>query len=111
MVSGLLIVVMGYFVVDKFVLPKRSVPAAEAPATASAPAFNPPAHSIAVLPFTNMSGDKEQDYFSDGLSEELLNSLARINELQVAARTSSSYLNGQHAGLATLRHSMMLTPV
>src|SRR5260370_14669595 len=88
-VSGLLILVMGYFVVDKFVLPKRSVPAAEAPA--SAPAFNPPAHSIAVLPFTNMSGGKEQDYFSDGLSEELLNSLARINELQVAARTSSFY--------------------
>jgi hypothetical protein len=69
-VSGLLILVMGYFVVDKFVLTKRSVPAAEAPATAPAPAFNPPAHSIAVLPFTHMSGGKEQDYFSDGLSEE-----------------------------------------
>jgi len=37
----------------------------------------------------NLSGDKEQEYFSDGLTEELLNSLAEINELQVAARTSS----------------------
>jgi len=49
--------------------------------------FTPPPHSIAVLPFVNMSGDKEQEYFSDVLTEELLNSLARINELQVAART------------------------
>jgi TolB-like protein len=109
--SGLLILVMGYFVVDRFVLPKRSVPAAEAPATGPAPAFNPPAHSIAVLPFTNMSGDKEQDYFSDGLSEELLNSLARINELQVAARTSSFYFKGEHADLATIAHKLNVASV
>ena len=108
-VSGLLILVMGYFVVDKFVLPKRSVPAAEAPVPG--PAFNPPAHSIAVLPFTNMSGDKEQDYFSDGLSEELLNSLARINELQVAARTSSFYFKGEHADLATIAHKLNVASV
>jgi TolB-like protein len=110
-VSGLLILVMGYFVVDKFVLPKRSVPAAEAPATAPAPAFNPPAHSIAVLPFANMSGDKQQDYFSDGLSEELLNSLARIDELQVAARTSSFYFKGEHADLATIAHKLNVASV
>jgi len=108
-VGGLLILAMGYFVVDKFVLPKRSVPAAEAPVTA--PAFNPPAHSIAVLPFTNMSGDKEQDYFSDGLSEELLNSLARISELQVAARTSSFYFKGEHADLATIAHKLNVASV
>jgi hypothetical protein len=52
-------------------------------------AFAPPPHSIAVLPFANMSGDKDQEYFSDGLTEELLNSLSEINELQVAARTSA----------------------
>jgi serine/threonine-protein kinase len=52
-------------------------------------AFNPPPHSIAVLPFVNLSGDKEQEYFSDGLTEELLNSLTHIEGLQVAARTSS----------------------
>jgi TolB-like protein len=46
-------------------------------------------NSIAVLPFVNMSSDEEQEYFSDGLSEELLNLLARIPELNVAARTSS----------------------
>ncbi len=45
--------------------------------------------TIAVLPFVNMSSDKEQEYFSDGLSEELLNLLTKIPELRVAARTSS----------------------
>ncbi len=109
--SGLLILVMGYFAVDKIVLPKRSVAAAETLATIPAPAFNPPPHSIAVLPFTNMSGEKEQDYFSDGLSEELLNSLARINELQVAARTSSFYFKGEHADLATIAHKLNVASV
>jgi TolB-like protein len=59
------------------------------------PAFNPPAHSIAVLPFVNMSGDPQQEYFSDGLSEELLNSLVRISELKVAARTSAFAFKGK----------------
>jgi TolB-like protein len=107
--SALLILAIGYFVVDKFVLPKLSVPAAVGPAPV--PAFNPPAHSIAVLPFTNMSGDKQQDYFSDGLSEELLNSLARINELQVAARTSSFYFKGEHVDLATIAHKLNVASV
>jgi len=51
----------------------------------------PPEKSIAVLPFTNMSDDPEQEYFSDGLTEELLNLLAGIDELKVAARTSSFF--------------------
>ena len=46
-------------------------------------------NSIAVLPFVNMSDDKEQGYFSDGISEELLNLLAKVPQLKVAARTSS----------------------
>ena len=45
--------------------------------------------SIAVLPFADMSPDKDQEYFTDGLSEELLNLLAKIPDLKVAARTSS----------------------
>lgn len=69
-------------------------------------AFAPPPHSVAVLPFVNLSGDKEQDYFSDGLTEELLNSLSRINELQVAGRTSSFYFKGEHADLTTIAHML-----
>jgi TolB-like protein/cytochrome c-type biogenesis protein CcmH/NrfG len=75
-------------------------------ATADATPFNPPPHSIAVLPFVNMSGDKEQEYFSEGLTEELLNSLSRINELQVAARTSSFSFQGEHPDIATVAHKL-----
>ena len=68
--------------------------------------FSPPPHSIAVLPFVNMSGDQEQEYFSEGLTEELLNSLARVNELQVAARTSSFSFQGQHPDILTVAHRL-----
>jgi TolB-like protein/Flp pilus assembly protein TadD len=59
-----------------------------------------------VLPFVNMSGDKEQEYFSDALTEELLNSLAAIEGLQVAGRTSSFYFKGEHADLGTVAHKL-----
>jgi TolB-like protein/DNA-binding winged helix-turn-helix (wHTH) protein/Tfp pilus assembly protein PilF len=61
--------------------------AAESQATA--PPFAPPQHSIAVLAFSNLSGDPTQEYFSDGLSEELIDSLSRVNDLHVAARLSA----------------------
>jgi len=76
-----------------------------APAPATPPAFAPPAHSIAVLPFVNLSGDKEQEYFSDGLTEELLNSLAEIDGLQVAARTSSFSFK-EHPDIVTVAHKL-----
>ncbi len=52
-------------------------------------AFAPPPNSVAVMPFANLSGDPDYAYFTDGISEELLNSLARVSGLQVSARTSS----------------------
>jgi TolB-like protein/predicted Ser/Thr protein kinase len=55
--------------------------------------------SIAVMPFVNMSGDPDNQYFSDGLSEELLNALAQIPELRVAARTSSFQFKGKNEDL------------
>ena len=54
-------------------------------------------NTIAVLPFVNMSSDEEQEYFSDGITEEILNRLAGIRELQVAARTSVFSFKGQSA--------------
>jgi TolB-like protein/Tfp pilus assembly protein PilF len=68
--------------------------------------FAPPPHSIAVLPFANMSGDKDQEYFSDGLTEELLNSLAEIGELQVAARTSSFSFKGTNTDIGTIARKL-----
>lgn len=64
-------------------------PAADTGQHASSSAATAPPYSIAVLPFVNLSSDKDNDYFADGLAEELLNLLARIPQLRVAARTSS----------------------
>ncbi|MEJ2161421.1 MAG: hypothetical protein P8X53_13215 [Chromatiales bacterium] len=58
--------------------------------------------SIAVLPFINMSGDAENEYFSDGLSEELLNVLARVPDLRVAARTSSFHFKNKTGDVAEI---------
>ena len=55
--------------------------------------------SIAVLPFVNMSSDPEQEYFSDGISEEILNQLVRVDGLSVASRTSAFSFKGQGLGL------------
>jgi TolB-like protein/Flp pilus assembly protein TadD len=74
--------------------------------SATPPAFSPPAHSVAVLPFLNMSGDPKQDYFSDGLSEELLNSLTSIRDLHVAARTSSFFFKGKEVDLSDVAHKL-----
>ena len=58
-----------------------------------------PGKSIAVLPFENLSGDKEQEYFSDGIAEEILNALARIKNLKVAGRTSSFRFKGENVDI------------
>ncbi len=60
----------------------------------------PPEKSIAVLPFENMSGDPGQEYFSDGLAEELLNLLARIPELRVTSRSSAFFYKGKKFKIA-----------
>ncbi|MEO6080484.1 MAG: TIR domain-containing protein [Steroidobacteraceae bacterium] len=59
-------------------------------------------HSIAVLPFADMSAEKDQEYFSDGLAEELLNELAQIKELRVAGRTSSFSFKGKNEDLRSI---------
>jgi TolB-like protein len=90
---------------------QRTTSAAAPTTAAPLGAFNPPPHSIAVLPFVNMSDDKEQEYFSEGLTEELLNSLARINELQVAARTSSFSFAGKNPDIATVARKLNVAAV
>jgi len=68
--------------------------------------FTPPSlgapqaqRSVAVLPFANMSGDPENEYFSDGITEEIINSLTRLPDLRVAARTSSFAFKGENVDI------------
>jgi TolB-like protein/lipoprotein NlpI len=65
-----------------------------------------PERSIAVLPFTDMSEKKDQEYFSDGLSEELIDMLAKVPDLRVPARTSSFYFKDQHATIAEIAKAL-----
>jgi TolB-like protein/tetratricopeptide (TPR) repeat protein len=76
-------------------------PAAASREPSGAP-FTVAEKSIAVLPFVNMSGDAENEYFSDGISEEILNVLARVPELSVAARTSSFQFKGEKRDVAEI---------
>ena len=86
------------------------VPSASTPAAASAaPAASD--NSIAVLPFVNMSSDKEQEYFSDGISEELLNLLAKIPQLQVTARTSSFSFKGKEVAIPEIARVLHVATV
>jgi TolB-like protein/Tfp pilus assembly protein PilF len=68
-------------------------------------------HSIAVLPFVNMSDDKSNEYFSDGISEELLNLLAKIPQLQVTARTSSFSFKGKDVAIPQIAHTLHVAHV
>jgi TolB-like protein/Flp pilus assembly protein TadD len=106
-------VAVGYFAFERLA-PKPAAPSAvgteSAPATVAA-SFNPPPHSIAVLPFINLSGDQEQEYFSDGLTEELLNSLAEIDELQVAARTSAFSFKGKDNDIGVIGRKLNVATV
>ena len=64
--------------------------------------------SLAVLPFVNMSPDKENEYFADGLSEELLSKLAGIRGLKVASQTSSFHFKGKHEPPAVIAKALQV---
>ena len=69
------------------------------------------APSIAVLPFTNMSADKEQDYFSDGLAEEIIHLLAQVPNLKVIARTSAFVFRGRNEDVRRIAQTLDVTHV
>jgi TolB-like protein len=70
-----------------------------------------PATGIAVLPFANMSSDSEQDFFSDGVTEEILNLLANVEGLRVTSRTSSFSFKGQSVDLPTIARKLGVSHV
>jgi TolB-like protein/Tfp pilus assembly protein PilF len=65
--------------------------------------------SIAVLPFINMSNDPEQEYFSDGMAEEILNSLSHLKDLKVAGRTSSYQFKGKNIDLREIGEKLSVS--
>jgi len=90
-----------YFVVDKFWISKRITTAQPVAAVVRPRLLTTPAasavsdKSIAVMPFADLSEKHDQEYFADGMAEEIINLLARVPELYVPARTSSFYFKGK----------------
>ena len=90
----ILVVVLGYYA---FNWPARQPQAHVSPGQAPVVTGAIPEKSIAVLPFVDMSEKKDQEYFSDGISEEMIDLLSKVPDLKVSARTSSFYFKSQHA--------------
>ena len=88
MIIAVLFLAVGFLLVDKFML-RESTP--ETPATANTTMEK----SVAVLPFVALSSGTDDEYFADGLTEEILNSLTRVPELLVTARTSAFHFKGK----------------
>jgi TolB-like protein/Tfp pilus assembly protein PilF len=112
LIAGLLVLAIGLVVADRFLgrrapaQPTVSSTAAEvAPGKAAAAGGTVPA-SIAVLPFVNMSDDRANEYFSDGLTEELLNLLANVQGLRVIARTSSFSYKGKEVKISDVAREL-----
>ena len=109
-IIGVLVLALGYFAYDKFAINKSD----DAPPVAQSDEITDtdiPELSIAVLPFVNMSSDPEQEFFSDGISEELLNMLAKFPGLRVAARTSSFQFKGQNQDISKIADTLNVAHV
>jgi len=108
MVAAIAVIAIGYFALDKVMLSKRATgakPSSAQPAQAVTQ-IQIPEKSIAVLPFVDMSEKHDQEYFSDGLSEELLDLLAKTQGLEVIARTSSFYFKGKQVTIAEIANTL-----
>ncbi len=108
---ALLLLIVAYFVYDKFIAqpgpPKSQIVSADNVAKTPVSDFQ----TIAVLPFVNMSGDAGNEYFSDGLTEELLNILAKIKELRVVGRTSSFAFKDKHDDLRLIGEKLNVATI
>ena len=98
---------IAYIAFDRLVLSKHVVASV---AAVSAPSAIPE-QSIAVLPFADMSEKKDQDYFSDGLTEEMIDLLSQVPDLRVPARTSSFYFKGKNETIANIAQQLKVAHV
>ena len=118
MIIAVLMLALVYFGFDKFVLSPRRETATVA-AAVNADAAHPAAatqslvskKSIAVLPFVDMSQSQDQEYFSEGIAEELLNRLAQLTDLKVAARTSAFQFKGKNLDVADIGRQLKVSHV
>jgi TolB-like protein/Flp pilus assembly protein TadD len=115
---GLIVVALVFILTDRFWLSPKLAEQSAAPAVAVTEqiATEPEAsaesdHSIAVLPFVNMSDDASNEYFSDGISEELLNLLAKIPELRVISRSSAFSFKGKNPKIADVARELNVAHV
>jgi len=122
MMLVLLSLALGYFAFDKFVLAPRRDAAMQATLAEAGDAARKQGgvdaliesygdRSIVVLPFANLSSDQEQEYFADGITEELLNQLAKIRELRVIARTSSFAFKGKNLEVSEIAKQLRVAHV
>jgi TolB-like protein len=100
MIIGALAIAVGFLVFDRFAPPSGEIPLQESAG-----------QSIAVLPFVNLSEDKSNEYFSDGLSEELLNVLTKFPGLKVAGRTSSFAFKGKNQDLRLIGEALSVSTI
>jgi TolB-like protein len=121
-IGALLVIALAYIGYDKLVIDRsyETEPVASevalsvesaAPIEVETPAVAEVQKSIVVLPFINMSNDPEQEFFSDGLSEELLNVLAQIKDLRVISRTSAFAFKGKDMDIPTIAARLGVTHV
>jgi TolB-like protein/Tfp pilus assembly protein PilF len=110
---GLIVVALVFILADRLWLSPKFEQQIMTPAEVvigtvqtSEPEYQYPPNSIAVLPFVNMSDDASNEYFSDGISEELLNLMAKIPELRVISRSSAFYFKGKDVRLADVAREL-----
>ena len=118
---GLIVLAIVFILTDRLWLSPRIAEQLDAPAEVATGseetvksdtiASQFPPNSIAVLPFVNMSDDASNEYFSDGISEDLLNLLAKIPELQVIARTSSFSYKGKDVRISDVARELNVSHV
>ncbi len=112
--GAIILTALAYLATDKFLLSKHSMtqqPVASIPATSKPPVVPITDKSVAVLPFADMSEKHDQEYFGDGMAEEILDLLAKIPGLHVPARTSSFYFKGKSEDIPTIARRLMVANV
>jgi TolB-like protein/Tfp pilus assembly protein PilF len=113
LIAAVIVIAVGCVAIDRLWLSKHVEVGTQTSTgqVGGAPQSVIPEKSIAVLPFVNMSGDKEEDYFSDGLTEEMIELLGQVPDLRVPARTSSFYFKGKNETIANIAQQLKVAHV